>query len=229
MYMSGRRTVALLCFIFLLSGCVTKDLTPENRQRVKTVWFTPVEFSPQQFQLNSMAQAWEAGAKAGANAATGTSLAPAMLVSTNLSASRTTEDPVVTPRQAILLNMQRNGIDVGAMLRDRLKAKIADDKLFLIVEDEVGADATIQLMVNQWGVSLINFSEELYPILGVVAVMKRGDEQIWRNFETITAMTTGNDKAFTPQRYANDPDALRIAFGRAIDLMTDKLITDLKQ
>ncbi|GFM85549.1 hypothetical protein PSCICO_09480 [Pseudomonas cichorii] len=172
-----------------------------------------------------MTQAWEAGVSAGTNAAAGTSLYPMVLSTTSQSPAQAG----ITPREAILLNMQRNGIDVGAMLRDRFKARIAQEKLFVVVADEAGADATIELRGGQWGVSLVNFSKELYPTMGVVAVMRRGDEQIWRNFETITAMSAGNDKAFTPERYAADPEALRSAFNRAIDLLTGKLMADLKQ
>ncbi|MCF5705717.1 hypothetical protein GIV19_00260 [Pseudomonas syringae] len=224
------RGVGLLCVMFMLCGCVTKDLSHENRQRVKTVWFKPAEFPLKSFQFNSMTQALEAGVSAGSKAASGTTLAPAVLASTSLANSRKADETAMTPRQAIVLNMQQNGIDVGAMLRDRFKARVASEHVFLVVDDEAKADAKIELIVSQWGVSLINFSKELYPTMGVVAVMRRGgDEQIWRNFETITALSEGNDKAFTPERYAADPDAIRSAFGRAVDLLTDKLMTDLKQ
>jgi len=57
--------------LFVLSGCVTKDLSVENRQQIKTVSVLLASFPEQQFKYTSMDQAWGAGLGAGAGAAVG--------------------------------------------------------------------------------------------------------------------------------------------------------------
>ena len=228
---SFKKIAACICLFASLAGCVTKDLSNENRQLVKSIWIVPIDMSLGKFKYNSMDQAWEAGLGAGVGVSsgmvTGSKISPAVLA--GASAASATNNSRVSPAEAIRLNMQRNDIDVGVILRERLEARITKEKLFTITPDAATADAKIEFIVTEWGVSLKNFSTELYPTIGLSAVMRRGDEQIWRNFETITALSDGNDLAFTPQRYATDPEALRTAFGHAVDLMVDKLMIDLKQ
>ncbi|MEW5698941.1 hypothetical protein [Pseudomonas synxantha] len=60
--------------LFVLSGCVTKDLSVENRQQIKTVSVLLASFPEQQFKYTSMDQAWGAGLGAGAGAAVGMAL-----------------------------------------------------------------------------------------------------------------------------------------------------------
>ena len=66
-------TKLMICFsaLLLLSGCITKDLSVENRQQIKTVTVLPASFPEQQFKYTSMDQAWGAGLGAGAGAAVG--------------------------------------------------------------------------------------------------------------------------------------------------------------
>ncbi len=63
-----RTFVGIVCALALLSGCVTKDLSNEDRQQIKTLKVLPVYVAVDYFKYTSMTQAWGAGLGAGAGA-----------------------------------------------------------------------------------------------------------------------------------------------------------------
>ena len=66
-----KKIFVVFCTLFLLVGCVTQDLSIENRHKITTVTILPASFSEQQFKYTSMDQAWGAGLGAGAGVAVG--------------------------------------------------------------------------------------------------------------------------------------------------------------
>lgn len=230
-----KNLAALLCAAFLLCGCVTKDLSTENRRQIKTLAILPATFSEQQFKYTSMDQAWGAGLGAGVGAAAGMAsgaskgATSAMTGAGLVVGTKVADGGASSPRQAILMNLQHNQIDPGHLFKQQLGARITAEQLFKVVPEAGMADAHLEFIVSEWGFALKNYSSVLYPTFGVVAVMKRGDVTVWQNFETITAFSEGNTQAYTPQEYATNPEILRGALQHAFELMADKLVVDLKQ
>ncbi|MDR8370626.1 hypothetical protein NM213_12035 [Pseudomonas lactis] len=111
--------------LFVLSGCVTKDLSVENRQQIKTVSVLLASFPEQQFKYTSMDQAWGAGLGAGAGAGAAVGMASdSSKVATSAMAgvgvvagAKVADGGASSPRQAILLNLQRNEIDPGRLFK----------------------------------------------------------------------------------------------------------------
>ena len=109
--------------LFVLSGCVTKDLSVENRQQIKTVSVLLASFPEQQFKYTSMDQAWGAGLGAGAGAAVGmasdsSKVATSAMAGVGVAAgAKVADGGASSPRQAILLNLQRNEIDPGRLFK----------------------------------------------------------------------------------------------------------------
>ena len=230
-----KNRIVTFCAALMLCGCVTKDLTSESRQQIKTITIEPALFSEQQFKYTSMDQAWGAGLGAGAGAAVGMAsgaskvATSAMTGAGSVVGAKVADGGALSPRQAILLNLKRSQIDPAQLFKQQMETRISAEQLFKIAPKGTAADAHMEFVVSEWGFALKNFSTELFPTLGIVATMKRGDVTVWRNFETVTAFSDGNTQAYTPQQYASDPDALRGALQHAFQLMTEKLMTDLKQ
>jgi len=121
--MAMKNLTAILCAVFALCGCVTKDLNVENRQKIKTLTILPASFSKQQFKYTSMDQAWGAGLGAGAGAAVGMG-SDASKVATSAMAgaglvvgAKIAAGGALSPRQAVLLNLKRNQIDPGQLFK----------------------------------------------------------------------------------------------------------------
>ncbi|WP_434558555.1 hypothetical protein [Pseudomonas sp. Z4-20] len=224
-----------LLSVALLSGCVTKSLSIEDRHQIKTIKILPVYFAVQNFKYTSMTQAWGAGLGAGAGAATGmaagasSAATSALAGAGSVAGTKAADGATVDISQAILDNMQAHGIDVGKLVRESFERRIKQEGLFTIVAEGEKADADVEIMVMQWGLSLKNYSTVLYPVIGVNGFMKRGGTSVWRNFNTISPFNESNTLAYTPEQYATDPEALRAAFSRVSDLAVGKLIEDLKQ
>ncbi|MFL7962652.1 hypothetical protein ACEI36_10465 [Pseudomonas kielensis] len=66
-----KKLMLALLSLVLLSGCVTKSLSVEDRHQIKTIKILPVYFAVENFKYTSMTQAWGAGLGAGAGAAAG--------------------------------------------------------------------------------------------------------------------------------------------------------------
>ena len=66
-----KKLLVAVAALVLLTGCVTKDLSVEDRQQIKTLKVLPVFVAVDNFQYTSMTQAWGAGLGAGAGAAAG--------------------------------------------------------------------------------------------------------------------------------------------------------------
>lgn len=130
--------------------------------------------------------------------------------------------------QAIMQSMQSHDIDLGKILRKRFEGLVSTKHSFVIATEGQPADVQVELTVSQWGFSLKNFSTELYPVIGVVVVMRRGDKVIWRNFETVSVFNEGNTKAYSAQQYVTDPEILRSSLDRVSELVVEKLVVDLK-
>ena len=230
-----KKIFVVFCTLFLLVGCVTQDLSIENRHKITTVTILPASFSEQQFKYTSMDQAWGAGLGAGAGAAVGmasdsSKVATSAMAGVGVVAgAKVADGGVLSPRQAILLNLQRNKIDPGKLFKQQLEARISAEYLFKVVSEDSRADAHIEFVVSEWGFALKNYSAELYPTVGIVATMKLGDAVVWRNFETVTAFSEGNVQAYTPQEYSTNPEALRSALQNAFELVIAKLMADLNQ
>ncbi len=230
-----KKIFVVFCTLFLLGGCVTQDLSIENRHKITTVTILPASFPEQQFNYTSMDQAWGAGLGAGAGAAVGMASDSSKVVTSAMAGvgvvagAKVADGGALSPRQAILLNLQRNKIDPGKLFKQQLEARISAEHLFKVVPEGSRADAHIEFVVSQWGFALKNYSAELYPTVGIVATMKLGDAVVWRNFETVTALSEGNVQAYTPQEYSKNPEALRSALQNAFELVIAKLMTDLKQ
>ena len=230
-----RKLIVLLGAAFVLCSCVTKDLSSENRQQIKTITIEPALFSEQQFKYTSMDQAWGAGLGAGAGAAAGMAsgaskgATSAMIGAGSVVGAKVADGGPLSPRQAILLNLKRHQIEPAQLFKQQMETRITAERLFKIAPEGTAADAHMEFVVSEWGFALKNFSTELFPTLGIVATLKRGDVTVWRNFETISAFSDGNTQAYTPQQYASDPEALRGALQHVFQLMTEKLMTDLKQ
>jgi hypothetical protein len=224
-----------LLSVALLSGCVTKSLSVEDRHQIKTIKILPVYFAVENFKYTSMTQAWGAGLGAGAGAATGMAIgasnvgASALTGAGSVMGTKAADGATADISHAILNNMQAHGIDLGTLIRESFEARIKREGLFTIVADGEKADADVEIIVMQWGLSLKNFSTVLYPVIGINGSMKRSGTSVWRNFDTISVFNQANIIAYTPEQYATDPEALRAAFSRVSDLAVGKLIENMKQ
>ncbi|MCF7540537.1 hypothetical protein [Pseudomonas petrae] len=224
-----------LMSVALLSGCVTKSLSVEDRSQIKTIKVLPVYFSLESFKYTSMTQAWGAGLGAGAGAATGMAAGAssagtsALTGAGSVAGTKAANGAKADISQAILNNMQAHGIDLGQLVRESFEKRIKREGLFTIVAEGEKADADVELVVSQWGLCLKNFSTVLYPVIGVNGSMKRNGTSVWRNFDTISVFNETNTVAFTPQQYATNPEALRAVFSHVTDLAVSKLIENLKQ
>lgn len=230
-----KKLILALLSLVLLSGCVTKSLSVEDRHQIKTIKILPVYFAVENFQYTSMTQAWGAGLGAGAGAATGMAAGAssagtsALAGAGSVAGTKAADGATVDISQAILNNMQAHGIDVGQLVRESFERRIKQEGLFTLVAQGERADADVEIMVAQWGLSLKNYSTVLYPVIGVNASMKRSGASVWRNFNTISVFNESNTIAYTPEQYATDPEAARAAFSRVADLAVGKLIEDLKR
>nr|WP_288914298.1 lipoprotein [uncultured Pseudomonas sp.] len=56
-----KKLILALLSVVLLSGCVTKSLSVEDRHQIKTIKILPVYFAVENFKYTSMTQAWGAG------------------------------------------------------------------------------------------------------------------------------------------------------------------------
>ncbi|WP_447800369.1 hypothetical protein [Pseudomonas kilonensis] len=230
-----KKLILALLSLVLLSGCVTKSLSVEDRHQIKTIKILPVYFAVENFQYTSMTQAWGAGLGAGAGAATGMAAGAssagtsALAGAGSVAGTKAADGATVDVSQAILNNMQAHGIDVGQLVRESFERRIKQEGLFTLVAQGERADADVEIMVSPWGLSLKNYSTVLYPVIGVNASMKRSGTSVWRNFNTISVFNESNTIAYTPEQYATDPEAARAAFSRVADLAVGKLIEDLKR
>lgn len=230
-----KKLIIAVCALAMLSGCVTKSLSVEDRKQIKTIKILPVFVAVDNFKYTSMDQAWGAGLGAGAGAATGmvagasnagtSALAGVGSVAGTKVADVATKDV----SRAILNNMQTNDIDLGKLVRKNFEDRVEREHLFIVVADGERADAEVEIMVMQWGLCLKNFSTVLYPVIGANGFMKRNGTSVWRNFATISVFNDANTTAYTPEQYATDPEALRTAFAHVSDLVIGKLVEDMKK
>lgn len=219
----------------LLCGCVTKGLSVDDRQQIKTLKILPVVVGVDNFKYTSMDQAWGAGLGAGAGAATGM-VASASKAGTSaltgvgtVAGTKVADGVTRNVSQAILDNMQKNNVDLGKLVRKSFEDRIQKETLFTVVADGERADAEVEIMVSQWGLCLKNYSTVLYPVIGINGFMKRDGVSVWRDFETVSVFNDGNTQAYTPEQYATDPNVLRTAFTHVSDLVVGKLVEHLRK
>ncbi|MBV4473981.1 MULTISPECIES: hypothetical protein [Pseudomonas] len=230
-----KKLFAVICGLLLLSGCVTKNLSTEDRQQIKTLKILPVFVAVDNFKYTSMTQAWSAGLGAGAGAASGMAAGASTAGTSALagagSVAGTKAGDVATGdiSRAIRNNMQAHDIDLSKLIRQSFADRVRQERLFTIVGEGEQADAEVEIMVSQWGLCLKNFSTVLYPVIGANASIKRQGSSVWRNFETISVFNDANTIAYLPEQYATDGEALRKAFTHVTDLLVNKLVDDLKQ
>lgn len=230
-----KKLLGVMCALVLLTGCVTKDLSVEDRQQVKTLKVLPVFVAVDNFQYTSMTQAWGAGLGAGAGAATGmasgasTSGTSALTGVGSVAGTKMADAATVSISQAIRNNMTANNIDLAQLIRQSFTRRIQQERLFTVVGENDKADAEVEIIVSQWGLSLKNYSTVLYPVIGATAQIKRNGSAVWRNFDTISVFNDANTIAYTPEQYATDPEAPRKAFTHVSDLLVNKLVEHLQR
>jgi len=230
-----KKLIIAVCALALLSGCVTKSLSVEDRQQIKTIKILPVFVAVDNFNYTSMDQAWGAGLGAGAGAATGmvagvsNARASALAGVGTVAGTKAADVSTMDVSRAIRNNMQTHDIDLGRLVRKSFEDRVKREHLFTIVADGEQADAEVELMVTQWGLCLKNFSTVLYPVIGVNGAIKRNGTSVWRNFETISVFNDANTTAYTPEQYATDPEVLRTAFTKVSDLVIGSLVEDMKR
>jgi hypothetical protein len=230
-----KKLFGVVAALVLLTGCVTKDLSVEDRQQIKTVKVLPVFVAVDNFQYTSMTQAWGAGLGAGAGAAAGMASGASTIGAGGLtgagSVAGTKAADVATGdiTLAIRNNMKTHDIDLSKLIRQSFEKRVQQEHLFTVVGEGERADAEVEIMVSQWGLCLKNFSTVLYPVIGATAQIKRNGSAVWRNFDTISVSNDANTIAYTPEQYATDPEALRKAFSHVSDLVVNKLVEHLKQ
>ncbi|MCJ8207041.1 hypothetical protein [Pseudomonas sp. RGM2987] len=230
-----KKLIFAVLALALLSGCVTKNLSVEDRQQIKTIKILPVYFAVDNFKYTSMTQAWGAGLGAGTGAATGMAAGAssagtsALAGAGSVAGTKVADGATADISQAILNNLRAHDIDLGKLVRASFEERIKRERLFTIVAESEKADAEVEILVMQWGLSLKNFSTVLYPVVGVNGSMKRDGTSVWRNFDTVSAFTEDNTIAYTPEQYATDPEAARAAFTHVADLAVSKLVERMKQ
>ena len=130
-----KKILGIVCALALLSGCVTKNLSTEDRQQIKTLKVLPVFVAVDNFQYTSMTQAWGAGLGAGAGAATGmvagaSSAGTAALTGAGSVAGTKTGDVLTGDiSRAIQNNMKANGIDLSQLIRQSFVKRAANASL----------------------------------------------------------------------------------------------------
>lgn len=218
----------------ILGGCVSHPLTPENRAQIKTVNVLPVKWEKNMVYFGRE-QAWGAalgaGLGAGAGMASGASkVGTAALSGAGFAAGMKLGQLAEMPTpMAILAVMEAEKLDVGVLLKQGFVDALGKTSTLKVVGDDEPADAQIQLTVSEWGFRLTQgFSSVIYPTLSVVAQMNRGDEMIWRTFETVTPFNGQNVYGYTPLTYRTDPEALRRALTGITQISAQYLVKELK-
>ena len=218
----------------ILGGCVSHPLTPEHRAQVKTVKVLPVKWAKNMVYMGRE-HAWGAALGAGLGAGVGMASGASKLGTAALSGAgfaagmKVGQLAEMSTPAAILTVMDAENIDVGVLLKQAFVEALGKTSSLKVVGDDEPADANIQLTVSEWGFRLTQgFSSVVYPTLSVVAQMDRGDEMLWRTFETITPFNGQNVYGYTPLVYRTDPEALRRALTGITQISASYLVKELK-
>lgn len=219
----------------LMSGCASQKLTPEHRAQIKTVKVLPVKWESKQVSYMGREQAWGAALGAGLGAGIGMASGASRLGSSALSGAgfavglKTGDLASMSTVEAILYVMETEKIDLGELLKQNFVTELNKNSSLRVVGDDEVADAQIQLTVDSWGFSLTQgFSSVVYPVINVVAVMNRGDEQLWQQGDRVTPFTSGNDYGYTPLQYRTEPQTLRLALKGVTEIVSQPLAEGLK-
>ena len=123
--------------------------------------------------------------------------------------------------------MEKEGIDMGQILRDQFVDQLKNSGLFSTVLDE-GGDAEFKLSILVAGFAKpAGFTSKLQPELSVEASLIKPDGTIlWKNRRTVTQGTSR-----TPSRkyeeYINNPELIREAISICSRIVVDKLVKDM--
>lgn len=229
-----KNLLLIILSALILGGCVSHPLTPEHRAQVKTVKVLPVKWTKNMVYMGRE-QAWGAALGAGLGAGVGMASGASKLGTAALSGAgfaagmKVGQLAEMSTPAAILTVMDAENIDVGVLLKQAFVEALGKTSSLKVVGDDEPADANIQLTVSEWGFRLTQgFSSVVYPTLSVVAQMDRGDEMLWRTFETITPFNGQNVYGYTPLVYRTDPEALRRALTGITQISASYLVKELK-
>ncbi|KTC19284.1 hypothetical protein AO391_21665 [Pseudomonas marginalis ICMP 9505] len=229
-----KNLLLIILSALILGGCVSHPLTPEHRAQVKTVKVLPVKWAKNMVYMGRE-QAWGAALGAGLGAGVGIASGASKLGTAALSGAgfaagmKVGQLAEMSTPAAILTVMDAENIDVGVLLKQAFVEALGKTSSLKVVGDDEPADANIQLTVSEWGFRLTQgFSSVVYPTLSVVAQMDRGDEMLWRTFETITPFNGQNVYGYTPLVYRTDPEALRRALTGITQISASYLVKELK-
>ncbi|ELQ09218.1 lipoprotein [Pseudomonas fluorescens BRIP34879] len=229
-----KNLLLILLATLILGGCVSHPLTPENRAQVKTVKVLPVKWGKNMVYFGRE-QAWGAALGAGLGAGVGMASGASRVGTAALSGAgfaagmKLGQLAEMSTPAAILTVMDAENIDVGVLLKQGFVDALSKTSTLKVVGDDEPADAQIQLTVTEWGFRLTQgFSSVIYPTISVIAQMDRGDQMIWRTFETITPFNGQNVYGYTPLTYRTDPEALRRALTGITQISGQYLVKELK-
>ncbi|KAA0978047.1 hypothetical protein [Pseudomonas sp. ANT_H12B] len=230
-----KKFLFVVLMALLMSGCASQKLTPEHRAQIKTVKVLPVKWESKQMSYMGREQAWGAALGAGLGAGIGMASGASRLGTSALSGAglavglKTGDLASMSTVEAILYVMETEKIDLGELLKQNFVAELNKNSSLKVVGDDEVADAQIQLTVDRWGFSLTQgFSSVVYPVINVVAVMNRGDEQLWQQGDGVTPFTSGNDYGYTPLQYRTEPQTLRLALKGVTEIVSQPLAEGLK-
>ncbi|MFQ6350691.1 hypothetical protein ACQRBV_08250 [Pseudomonas sp. R11F] len=229
-----KHLLLILLTAFILGGCVSHPMTPEDRAQIKTVKVLPVKWEKNMVYFGRE-QAWGAALGAGLGAGVGmasgaSKVGTAALSGAGFAAGMKLGQLAEMPTPvAILTVMDAEKIDLGVLLKQGFIDALGKTSTLKVVGDDEPADAQIQLTVAEWGFRLTQgFSSVIYPTLNVVAQMDRGDKMIWRTSEAITPFNGQNVYGYTPLTYRTDPEAVRRALTGITQISGQYLVKELK-
>jgi hypothetical protein len=125
--------------------------------------------------------------------------------------------------------MEKDKIDVGAMLTSEFAKQIAAENIFSLAGSS-GGDATIKLDIKIYGLAQTQgFGTTLYPVIGVAAKMVKPDGTvIWQTYDYITPHNSQNNQGQTLSTFSAEPEKLRSSFANVAKILTVILLADLK-
>jgi len=124
--------------------------------------------------------------------------------------------------------IQDHHIDMAAILRQEFVKTVAAKGLFVIVADNLPADAELSLSVDDYGLGVGNtLSPDIHGLLLVTAVVTSSDGTvIWKDSSSIKPDDNANNVGYARSDFLAAPEHFTEAFVSVADIASARLLED---
>jgi hypothetical protein len=198
----------VLAMCLMLPACAGTDLAPDKQKDLGAVSVDPAVKMPDKVFYNGPENNW--------GVALGGVLGAVI-------ASEAVEEPT-----RIRLFMEKQKIDLGRMVADEFKARLAASPQFggKLRDD---ASTRFELEVKIYGLAQKGaFSSQYKPLLRVDArLVDAGGNVLWKKFEFVTNLSSVTPGYTYPEYFETPPDKMLNAWSVAVKSVVGDLIEDL--